>query len=80
MQLLAIDDELTCFCFAWMQGGHWTLAGAILLRRNLITELANKLTSSAEEVSKDGAALLGKQAGDHLDLVVELRVVHDGEH
>jgi hypothetical protein len=32
-----------------------------------------------EKVGEEGAALFGEEAGDDLDFVVELRVVHDGE-
>jgi len=32
-----------------------------------------------EKIGEEGAALFGEEAGDDLDFVVELRVVHDGE-
>jgi hypothetical protein len=37
------------------------------------------LAAGAEEVGEEGAALFGEEAGDDLDFVVELGVVHDGE-
>ncbi len=37
------------------------------------------LAAGAEEVGEEGAALVGEQAGDDLDAVVELGVVHDAE-
>ena len=37
-------------------------------------------TSFDEKVGEEGAALFGQEAGGDFDFVVELGMVHDGEH
>jgi hypothetical protein len=38
------------------------------------------LAAGAEEVGEERAALIGEQAGDDFDAVVELGVIHDAEN